>query len=107
MATRRNRGSGIGDGDPCPISIPGTDSHGTMLVLNGGKTQYCSHQSHDGRGKNHPLGAYPATRKLWPVQWFSREVDLYRTLKGTAGEAAVELDLLDELPDLDDFDLEV
>lgn len=109
MATRRNAYQ-LGSGDPCPLTVPGTEPHGKMLVLNGSTKQYCPHQSHDGRPKTHPLGAYPATRHFWPIQFFTREVELYRTLKAAAGEA-VEFDLLGQLPDLDidlpDFDIDL
>lgn len=65
-----------------------------MLVLVGNKTQYCPHQSHDGRPKSHPLGEARPSRKLWPFQYFAQAVAEWRRLGRTTGEVAA-------LPDLD------
>lgn len=87
---RRNAKGGIGDGDVCPV-VP---AHGNMLVLGSGKTQYCSHQTHDGRSGK---AGFPATRKFWPYQFFAAEVERWRTMTRTAGEAAAAA----VLPDID------
>jgi len=79
----------VGAGDACPVNR----EHGRMLVLSGNVTQYCPDQSHDGRGKHAVGGSAPATRKLWPMQFFDRAVKEYTAL--TAGEAVAAL------PDVD------
>lgn len=73
-----------------------------MFVLQPGTTQYCAHQSHDGRPKTHPLGSAPATRKLWPTGHLSF-AEAVRVYSGVTTKAAVEPSALPSL----DITLEV
>jgi hypothetical protein len=52
----------LGDGDNCPIN----PAHGRMYFIAGSDRQWCAHNDHDGRSKNHPKGPAPMTRSLWP-----------------------------------------
>lgn len=69
-----------------------------MVVLNGNRLQYCPDQSHDGAWSvGHKS---PATRNIWPLQWFQKAVVEYN--EGNP-KAAVEPSALPEL----DITLEV